>query len=121
MDILSVSNAYASSQAARINAQVEKAQNFQDTLEKAAANKSDAELLYACKEFESYFIQMMFKEMRKTVDTSHRLIPVSNAENIFQDMLDERISINLAHNGRGIGIAESMYKQMKRTQNAEVL
>ena len=118
MNISSVSNAYLTSQTARLNAQIEKTSSFEAALEKAAKMRDDQELLYACEEFEGYFLQMMFREMRKTIDRSGRLIPVSNAENIFQDMLDEQVSISLAHNGRGVGLATAMYKQMKRNINA---
>ncbi|MDR1703188.1 MAG: rod-binding protein [Clostridiales bacterium] len=80
----------------------------------AAQDKSDAELMEACRSFESYFIQMMFKELRKTslADESGPFAK-SGPELIFQDMLDEQVSIQAA-NGGGIGIAAFMYKQMKR-------
>jgi len=120
MDISALSNAYLAQETARLNRQIGKTESFKDALESAVAAADDKELLSACKEFESYFIQMMLREMRKTVDTSARLIPKSNAENIFQDMLDEQYASEAAKNGRGIGLAEMMYKQMKRSSAAEL-
>jgi len=120
MDISALSNAYLAQETARLNRQIGKTASFQEALENAAAAANDKELLSACKEFESYFIQMMFREMRKTIDTSASLIPKSNAENIFQDMLDEEYAAAAAKNGRGIGLAEMMYKQMKRNFTAEI-
>lgn len=114
MDISSLSNAYLSQTTTRLNQQIQKTQGFQETLENAAASQNDSELLSACQDFEGYFLQMMFKEMRKTVDTSSSFIPKSNTEEIFQDMLDEEYAVQTAKNGRGIGLAEMMYTQMKR-------
>ena len=120
MDIQALSNTYLTQETAKLNRQIKKTESFQSVLENAAAVQNDEELLSACKEFESYFIQMMFKAMRKTIDTSASLIPKSNAENIFQDMLDEEYAASSVKNGRGIGLAEMMYKQMKRSYAAQV-
>jgi flagellar protein FlgJ len=118
MELSALSNTYLAQEATRLNRQIQKTESFQDALEKAAATQSDKELLNACKEFEGYFIQMMFKEMRKTIDTSASFLPKSTTESIFQDMLDEEYSVMAAKNGKGIGLAEMMYKQMKRNFNA---
>ena len=90
------------------------------TLKNAASGSDDAELLNACREFESYFISVMFKEMRKTVDTSNSVIPNGNAEDIFQSLLDEQISKSAATSG-GIGLADFMFRQMKREQGGTQL
>ncbi len=74
----------------------------------------DKELMAACKTFEGYFLQMMFKSMRSTIDTSGSVIPQSNAEKIFQDMLDEETSKKAAEGGNGIGLAQMLYKQLSR-------
>lgn len=114
MDISSLNNAYLAQSTTRLNQQIQKTEGFKQALDNAAASQNDKELLNACQEFESYFLQMMFKEMRKTIDTSASFIPKSNTEEIFQDMLDEQYAEQTAKNGKGIGLAEMMYKQMKR-------
>ncbi|MDR1689782.1 MAG: rod-binding protein [Clostridiales bacterium] len=119
MEIASLSNSYLATQTANLNRQIQKTDSFKDALEKAAANQNDMELLNACQEFEGYFIQMMYKEMRKTIDTSKSYIQKSNAEEIFQGMLDEEVAVSAAKKGSGIGLAEMMYKQMKRNFAAE--
>ncbi|MDR1664550.1 MAG: rod-binding protein [Clostridiales bacterium] len=92
-------------------------ENFQSVLEKAQQNQSagdakrNEEIREACEEFESYFLQMMFREMRKTSFSEGGLFEKSHAEQIFTDMLDEEVSKQSAKHG-GIGIAEMMYKQM---------
>ena len=65
--------------------------------------------------FESYFIQMMFREMRRSSETlnENSFIPRSQAERIFTEMLDEETAIQAAENG-GIGLADMIYKQMTR-------
>jgi flagellar protein FlgJ len=65
----------------------------------------------AAEKFEAFFLQMMFREMRKTNFNSDGLIPKSNAERIFTEMLDETISDKAAAQG-GFGLADMLYSQM---------
>ena len=74
---------------------------------KAYDENDHKELKEACKDFESIFLNMMLKEMRKSVPTSDD----SYAMNTFNEMFDEEISKELS-NGKGIGIADMMYKQL---------
>ena len=74
----------------------------------------------ACKTFEGYFLQMMYKSMRNTVDTSGSFMKQSNAEKIFQDMLDEENSKKAAGSGNGIGLAEMLYKQLSRQNKGNI-
>lgn len=84
----------------------------QTKLEKAYTEKDDKELREACKEFEATFINMLFKEMRKTVGSSD-----SNfAMDTYQQMLDEEIAES-ASKGNGIGIADMMYNQLSARLN----
>ena len=81
---------------------------------RAAENLSEAEdreLRKACEDFESYFMQMMFREMRKTSFDEDGFLPKSSAEKIFTDMMDEEASKSAARTG-GFGLADMMYRQM---------
>lgn len=78
--------------------------------EKTGAEKQRDELRKACQGFESYFLNMMFREMRKTVPKDE-LFGESNAMDIFRDMHDTEVMENVAKSG-GIGIADMMYKQL---------
>lgn len=69
-------------------------------------------LKQACEQFEEYFLNMMLKNMRDTVETSS-LTEKSNGRQIFEEMLDEKIAANMA-NGRGIGLANNIYKQLSK-------
>jgi len=79
---------------------------------------SDAEIMEACKSFEAYFIQTLYRQMRQTTDnflgSSHNnsLFKKSSAEKLFTDMFDEQAAIIAANNG-GMGLAAFMYRQMK--------
>lgn len=113
IDIASLSNANITNFSTQMKSEESKTQSFQSVLEKAVADKDAAELREACVEFEGYFIQMMYKEMRKTVHSENGPLPKSNAEQIFQEMLDEEYSKASAKSG-GIGLADMMYKQLSR-------
>lgn len=118
MDVSALSNNTALN-LSRINNEKQQHQEdtFQSTLNKAMEDKNETELKKACYEFESYFMALMLKEMRKTVDSSDSLIPKSNGEMIFQEMLDDETAKNSAKKG-GMGLADMMYKQLSRELGA---
>ncbi len=91
--------------------------DFKQALDSAIQNGEEQELKEACVEFESYFLNMMFKSMRKTVVSGGGLFEKSNAEKMFQEMLDEELTKKIANEG-GIGLADMMYKQLSRQNNA---
>jgi len=67
----------------------------------------------AAEMFESYFLQIMFREMRRTTFNEQGFLPKSHAEKIFTEMMDEEVSKSAAAAG-GIGIADMIYRQMTR-------
>lgn len=79
-------------------------------MESAYTEKDDKKLRETCQEFESLFVSMMMKEMRKTVPDGG-LLSSSFATDTYQDMFDEEISKS-ASKGNGIGIADAMYRQI---------
>lgn len=86
-------------------------ETFSSVLNNAIENKEEEKLKQACVEFESYFINMMFKSMRNTIISSDGILKKSNAEKIFQEMLDEEMSKDVAKSG-GIGLADMIYKEL---------
>ena len=89
-------------------------ESFNNVFSKALEDHTameEKELRNACEMFESYFLQMMFREMRKTSFDENGYIPKSFAEKTFIDMLDEEVSKSLAKSG-GVGLAEQLYRQM---------
>lgn len=62
-------------------------------------------------EMESLFVKMMFDSMRKAVPKT-KWIGGGRAEEIFQDMLYDRYSLEMARNEK-LGLAENIYRQMR--------
>ncbi len=123
MDILnigSLSDTVLTETTTKISNDQSKTQSFQSALDKAqkdyAANGDESaqrQLKKACVEMEAYFLNMMFASMRKTVGSSEGLFKKSKGEVIFQEMLDEEYTNNMALAG-GIGLADMMYKQLSQ-------
>lgn len=70
----------------------------------------DKELMDVCKSFETYFVEQVFKEMRKTVPESEEK---NEYMDYFGDMLYEEYSKEITKND-GMGIAQMLYESMKR-------
>ena len=73
--------------------------------------KDLVELRKSCQEFESILVQEMYKSMRKAVPESE-LFAHSMATDLYQEMFDAEIARKTA-DGKGIGIAEAMYRQLE--------
>ena len=78
-------------------------------------NASDAELMDACKEFESYLVEQMFKAMEKTImkdedDESDSYI--SAYTDYYDDMKIQQYAKIVTDNG-DLGIAQKLYDQLK--------
>ena len=78
--------------------------------------QTDEETLDACKQFEAYMIQQMFKTMQETAkvfseeeedDDSNDYI------NMFQDNYLSAIAEQMVNSGQGLGIAEQLYESMQ--------
>jgi flagellar protein FlgJ len=109
MSIAIGNNSLLTNMAANVN--TSDAANKLDAKLKSDLEKStDDELMDVCKSFESYFVEQVFKEMKKTV-------PQVEEENeymsYFGDMLYEKYSENIADRGN-LGIAQMLYESMKR-------
>lgn len=74
----------------------------------------------AAQQFESLFLNMMLREMRKTV--SHSGLLGSDAMDTYQQMFDQQLALGMSRAG-GIGLAPVIQQQLeKRTEaTADVL
>lgn len=82
---------------------------------------SEDELLGACKQFESYFLEQVFKEMQKTVDcfkSDEDSDPNDNLVDYFQDSAIQKLATTSTEI-QGLGLAQMLYEQMKRNYNIE--
>lgn len=77
---------------------------------KNTTSLEDKELMDVCKSFETYFVEQVFKEMRKTVPESEEK---NEYMDYFGDMLYEEYSKEITKND-GMGIAQMLYESMKR-------
>lgn len=62
-------------------------------------------------QFESYFINMMFKEMRKSVPKFDSYLTGGREEKMFQEMMDEKMSEEMAKNG-GLGFTAMLKEDL---------
>lgn len=120
MDINSLTNINITQSTYSMNKDETTTNAFQSALDNAMASQDTEEIKAACQEFEAYFLKMMLSEMRKTIDTSGSYVEKSNAENIFQDMLDDEITSSIATSSNGFGFADMMYKQLTKSMETAV-
>jgi len=89
--------------------QIQEDKTFEDTLKKAYSDGDKEKLKGVCKEYEGLLLQMMYKQMKRTIPESE-LLPPSSGREIFQDMLDDELIDSATQ--RGIGISEVLYRQL---------
>lgn len=77
---------------------------------------SDEELMDACKQFEAYFLEQMFKAMEKTVP-SYSTEGMSSSSTSLMDYYKEQMIQEVAADTteqESLGLAQMLYEQMKR-------
>ena len=92
-------------------------EHLRRTARKTAEAETDEELMSACKEFEAYFLEQMFKEMQKTVDvfskdrtqdqSTGNLVDFFKS-NTLQDFCKKTTET------QSLGLAQMMYENMRR-------
>lgn len=81
----------------------------------SASGQTDDELMSACKEFEAYFVEQMYKEMLKTIPESTLSSSSSSTMvDFFKDQAVTELSKQTAEQNGGLGLAQMLYEQMKR-------
>ena len=83
-------------------------------------NATDEELMNACKQFEAYFIEQVYKEMIKTIPEEEYS---SQATGTLVDYYKEKMVQEMAETTSeqaGMGIARTLYEQMKRSSEGVV-
>ena len=80
----------------------------------AAASAEDEKLMDACKQFESYFVEQMYKQMMATVPED----PLDSGSNsvlvdYYKDNLVKEYASKTTEQ-EGLGLAKMLYEQMKR-------
>lgn len=94
--------------AAGISADKAKADDLRNKLKNRRA--TDEELMEACRSFESYMLEQVMKEMKKSVSSEEDKNPYIEQ---FGDILYEEYA-RMASKSQGLGIAQMLYEAMKR-------
>lgn len=87
--------------------------DFEKILEQAKETGDTKQLKEACNQLESVFINMMMKSMRSTITEDEGIFSKSEAEKMFEGMLDEEFSSKMSSAG-GIGIGDMVFDQMSK-------
>ena len=112
MDIGSLYSDYLTSTAS-------KSSNLEKALQTNNSKKSDDELLDACKQFEAYFYEQVFKNMEKAMVPSDDSDPNHTLVDFYKENLVAEYSKNIVEQG-GNGnntLAHQLYEQMKRNNS----
>ncbi len=92
---------------------------LQNKIQNTSSQSSDDELWAACKSFESYFLEQIFKEMQKSVDAmkpDEGDKSTSTLVDYFKDQTLQDVcatSVEMQSNG----FAAMLYENLKRTYN----
>lgn len=78
-------------------------------------NATDKDLMSACKNFESYLLEQVFKGMEKTVDKEEEQGAYMDQ---FGDMLYEQYAKSATEN-QSLGIAQILYDSLKRNSDKD--
>ena len=113
MDFSNITGMYADTYA---NAANQRAAGLQDKLKDADyAKATDAELMDACKQFEAYFIEQMYKGMMKTIPTNENTSNyTATMMDYYKDQMVQAMAEETTNQNGGFGLAQMLYEQMKR-------
>ncbi len=112
MDFSNITGMYSDAYA---NAANQSASKLKDKLNGTDYSKAtDDELLAACKQFEAYFVEQLYKGMLKTIPQNEE---TSNYTSTIMDYYKDQMIQSVAEQTTaqsGLGLAQMLYEQMKR-------
>lgn len=111
MDIGNLTSAYNDIYASASNQTASKLEN---QLNADYSKATDKELMDACKQFESYFLEQVFKGMMKTVPKSEdSSASINTMTDYYEDLMIQNISEESTEQS-SLGLAQMLYEQMRR-------
>ena len=115
VDMSDITAMYGDTYASAAN---QKASMLQRRIANADYSKAaDDELLDACKQFEAYFVEQMFKAMQKMVpESDHQSSYTKQMQSYFKDEMVQKLAKDSTETN-GLGLAQTLYEQMKRNYN----
>ena len=85
-----------------------------NTASKNYSTATEEELMDVCKQFESYFMEQVFKQMEKTIMKDESSFGNSSVlVDYFKDSALQELTAQSTET-QGLGIAQMLYEQMKR-------
>ena len=112
IDMSDISSMYSDMYASAANQSANKLKN---QLENADySNASDDELLAACKQFEAYFVEQLYKGMLKTIPQSENTSNyTSSMMDFYKDQMVQSVA-EMTTQQSNLGLAQMLYEQLKR-------
>ena len=110
MDIGNLGSTYKDIYASASNSNASK---LEGQLKTDYSKATDEELMDACKQFEAYFLEQVFKGMMKTIPKSDGDSSNSTMLDFFQDEMVQKVAADSTEQN-SLGIAQMLYDQMKR-------
>ena len=74
----------------------------------------EGKLKKACADFESILVYYMFKAMRQSIPKSGYL-KESPGKDTYNMMLDQKVAEELANKGKGAGLQNTLFEQLKNS------
>ena len=90
-----------------------KSTQIENTLNKDLSNATDEELLESCKSFETYLVEQVVKQVKKSMTSSEE--DENTYLSYFGDTLYEEVAEQITESGQ-LGIANQLFEAMKRNQ-----
>ncbi len=88
---------------------------LENTLGKVGQTATEEELMNACKEFEAYFVEQIYKGMEKTImKADDESTTASQYMEYFSEMQTQEYAKATVEQSGGVGLAQQLYEQMKR-------
>lgn len=112
IDMSNISSMYSDRYASAAN---QSANKLKDKLENADfSGASDDELLAACKQFEAYFVEQLYKGMLKTIPQSENTSNyTSSMMDFYKDQMVQSVA-EMTTEQSNLGLAQMLYEQLKR-------
>ena len=110
MDINNIASMY---QEAYSSASTQSASQLQQKLGTDYSKATDDELMDACKQFEAYFLEQVFKEMVKTIPSEEESGSTSSMVDFYKDQMIQNIATESTERN-SLGLAQTLYEQMRR-------
>lgn len=117
MDINNLTTAYNDIYASATD---QTASKLQHQLGTDYSKATDDELMDACKQFESYFLEQVFKEMAKTIPNEEQSGSSSTMVDYYKDQMIQNIASESTERN-SLGLAQMLYEQMKRNYSPDNL